>query len=79
MYSMPEPADELVKVTEKYLGFAARDYLERQAQLHLGKELDELAEDDIDDLIQWVNNTGPLIMDQSALDQLISDLKKVQY
>lgn len=69
-----EIAERLVEVAEQYLGFGARRYLDRQCRLHLGKSLDELRREDLDDLAIWVNNTAPLIMDKKAGEQLAGEI-----
>lgn len=71
---LTEIAQNVVTLAEHYLGFAAREYLDRQARLHLDKPLNELRREDLDNLAMWVNNTAPLIMNDSDGQQLAEEI-----
>lgn len=69
----------VLEVAEHYLGFAAKQYLDRQCRIHLNKSLNEITREDLDDLAKWVSNTAPLIMDTDEgkeLAEAISELKR---
>ncbi len=46
--------NEVVAITEDYLGPAAERFISRQIQFHLGKQPSELAREDMPKLIEWV-------------------------
>jgi hypothetical protein len=75
---MSNVVDEVVHAAEDHLGFAARRYLERQARLHMDKDLDDLGVNDLDDLAKWVNNTGALVASPEAVEELRQDILKIQ-
>jgi hypothetical protein len=58
---MPTLFDEVVALTEPYLGPASRRLEARQIALHLSKPPDELAEDDLPQLADWVSATLSLL------------------
>lgn len=67
-------AEQVLDIAEHYLGFGARRYLDRQCRLHLGKPLDDLRREDLDDLAMWVNNTAPLIMNKEDGEKLAKEI-----
>lgn len=71
---MTEVASAVVEIAEHYLGFAAREYLDRQCRLHLDKPLNELQLSDVEELARWVNNTAPLIMDREESKELVDEI-----
>lgn len=75
---MSDVVEEVVRAAEDHLGFAARRYLERQARLHMDKELDDIGVDDLDDLAKWVNNTGALVASPEAVEELRQDILEIQ-
>lgn len=72
---MKDVEEKVVELSEQYLGFAARSYLNRQARLHLDKPLSDITEDDLEELAQWVSNTAPLIMDAEEGKELAEEIR----
>lgn len=58
---VPSLFDEVVTLTEPYLGPASRRFVARQIAFHLSKPPDELAEDDLPQLADWVSATLSLL------------------
>ncbi len=73
-----ELAETVVEIAEHYLGFAAREYLDRQCRLHLEKQLNDIRREDLDDLAMWVENTAPLIMDREDGHQLAEEIFRLK-
>jgi hypothetical protein len=65
---------EVVELAEHYVGFAAKDYLDRQCRIHLDKPLDTVTADDLEDLARWVKNTAPLVMNEEDGKELAEQI-----
>lgn len=76
---MSELSEAVVDLAEQYLGFAAERYLDRQCRMHLDKPLDDIRREDLDKLAMWVNNTGPLIMDDDVSEELAEKIFELKH
>lgn len=57
----------VVQVTHVYLGPAADRFIARQVQNHLHKEPDQLSQDDLLQLIDWIKVAVSLLTDNSQI------------
>jgi hypothetical protein len=75
---MSQCSDEAVKVAQKYLGPAAKTYLERQTRSHMnGLELNDLQRGQMADLAKWVETSAGLLIDKPKTKELASLLLKI--
>ncbi|HEY1063815.1 MAG TPA: hypothetical protein VGE30_00790 [Candidatus Saccharimonadales bacterium] len=80
MQPMPSPPlyTQVVRITHVYLGPAADRFIARQVQNHLHKEPDELSQDDLLKLIDWVRVAVSLITEDSAIvEEYIERLRRL--
>jgi hypothetical protein len=71
-------SEEAIKVTKKYLGPAARSFLERQTRSHMnGLDLNDLDRSQIADLARWVETSAGLLIDKAKAKELASALLKI--
>jgi hypothetical protein len=62
----------------KYLGPAAKKFLERQTRNHLGGvEFDSLSRQHIPELAKWVNASASLIIDKDKALELSEKIRKM--
>ena len=67
--------DQVVDVTMVYLGPAAERFITRQIKTHIGKEPEELTEDDLVKLVDWVKLAIALLTEDSKIvDEFSSSL-----
>lgn len=59
--------DQVVRVTNVYLGPAADRFIARQVQNHLRKEPEELSRNDLLKLIDWIRVAVSLLTDDSEI------------
>jgi hypothetical protein len=59
--------ENLVDITEKYLGPAARRFVIRQVAFHLDKPPEELEARDIPELIEWTRATLALLTEDKTV------------
>ena len=59
--------DELVGITEEYLGPAAHRFIDRQIIFHLDKEPSEILPEDIPRLAVWMRVTVALLTEDRSL------------
>ena len=68
-------ADNVVEVTEEYLGVAAKRFVARQISFHLGKRPEELKKEDIPQLAEWIKvSMAFLTEDKIMVDSLAQKL-----
>ena len=67
--------DEVVRITNVYLGPAADRFISRQVQNHLNKEPVNLTRDDLSNLIVWIKVSVSLLTEDTGIvDEYISKL-----
>lgn len=59
--------DQIVGITEEYLGPAAPRFIARQVSFHLGKNPEELTYADIPQLAEWTQVTLALLTEDKAM------------
>lgn len=68
-------AEEIIAVTEDYLGLAAKRFVNRQISFHLGKKPEELTKEDIPQLAEWMKiSMAFLTEDKNLVDSLAQRL-----
>ncbi len=71
-------ADEIISVTEEYLGVAAKRFVNRQINFHLGKKPEELTRGDIPQLTEWIKiSMAFLTEDKELVDSLAQRLNNL--
>jgi hypothetical protein len=63
----PDIYDQVVRITHVYLGPAADRFISRQVQNHLHKQPEELTNDDLSKLIDWIRVAVSLITEDSEI------------
>lgn len=58
---------KVVEITSDYLGPASRRFIDRQVINHLGKEPEEITDEDLKDLIKWIEAATALLTDDTRL------------
>jgi hypothetical protein len=79
---MAQPAnslyDQVVKVTDVYLGPAAERFIARQVENHLHKPPQRLSQSDLLSLIDWIRVVVSLITDDSDIvEEYVDELRKL--
>lgn len=70
--------DQLVEVSQDYLGPAAERFIDRQVSAHLKKDASELQASDIAKLIDWIKLSFSLLTkDTSLVDEYIERLRLI--
>lgn len=70
--------DEVVVITERYLGPAARRFIARQVSFHLNKAPEALMSTDIPQLVEWTKATLALLTeDKSMVDGFAQEVMKL--
>jgi hypothetical protein len=59
--------EEVITITEQYLGPAARRFVIRQVAFHLKKDPENLEPSDIPELIEWSQATMALLTDDKSM------------
>jgi len=59
--------DNLVDLTEDYLGPAAERFIQRQIRVHLDKEPDQLTQNDLPKLANWVKVAIAILTEDSQM------------
>lgn len=65
--------DEIIDITEEYLGPAAQRFIDRQIESHLQKSPDELVPEDVAKLIEWSGLAFAHLTDNRSLIQQFTD------
>lgn len=69
---------QLVDVTNDYLGPASERFIQRQVETHLNKKPEEVTQEDITKLIEWVRIAIALLTeDGKMVDNYVSSLEKL--
>lgn len=72
--------DKVVRATHVYLGPAADRFIYRQVQSHLQKEPEELSQDDLAMLIDWIKVAVSLLTEDSGIvDEYTTKLQELAY
>ncbi len=67
--------DEVVRITNVYLGPAADRFMSRQVENHLHKDPMDLTQDDLSSLIVWIKVSVSLLTEDSGIvDEYIAKL-----
>jgi hypothetical protein len=70
--------DRVVRITHVYLGPAADRFIARQVQNHLHKSPEQLSEDDLLKLIDWVRVAVSLITeDNEIVEEYVNKLRQL--
>lgn len=70
--------DQIVAITEDYLGPAAHRFVARQVSSHLDKLPDEVSREDIPTLVEWTKVTmGLLTEDQEVVNEYVAKMTKL--
>ena len=71
-------SDEAIKVAQKYLGPAARTFLERQTRSHLGGlDLNNLKKAHLPELAKWVEISAGLLIDKTKAKELAEQMARL--
>jgi hypothetical protein len=74
----PSLYEEVVAITARYLGPAARRFITRQVAFHLSKTPETLTQSDIPALAEWAQATLALLTeDQEMVDNFAAELMKL--
>jgi hypothetical protein len=78
--SSTELYDKVVRVTNVYLGPTADRFITRQVQHHLHKAPEELSEDDLLKLIDWIKVAVSLLTEDSeVVEEYADQLRKLAH
>jgi hypothetical protein len=70
--------DQVVDVTEEYLGPAAQRFVARQVSFHLGKNPEELVPNDIPQLVEWSQATlAMLTSDKDMIEEFATKVTEL--
>ena len=71
--------NQVVSITERYLGPASERFIKRQIEFHLQKEPENISYEDVSKLSNNVGVAlGLLVNDKSVVSQAVSELKQIQ-
>jgi len=71
-------SEEAIKVTQRYLGPAAKTFLERQTRSHIGGlDLNNLEKAHLPELAKWVETSAGLLIDKTKAKELAEHLAKI--
>lgn len=69
---------QVTDITEEYLGPAAERFVARQISFHLGKDPQDLSDEDIPTLIEWTKLTlGLLTEDKGLIDDYTHKMEQL--
>ena len=72
-------SEEAIKVTQRYLGPAAKTFLERQTRSHMnGLDLNNLEKAHLPELAKWVETSAGLLIDKPKAKELAEHLAKIR-
>ena len=70
--------DEVVGITEPYLGPTAQRFISRQVAFHLGKPPEQLEPTDLPELAEWVAATMSMLTDdRELLDEYAQNMEQL--
>ena len=71
-------SEEAIRIAQKYLGPAAKTFLERQTKSRMnGLNLDDLERTHLPDLAKWVETSAGLLIDKPKAKEMASLLLKI--
>lgn len=71
-------AEDIIQITEQYLGPAADRFVTRQIQFHLNKKPEELTRQDIPKLAEWIKVSLALLTeDKKMVDECAAKIAKL--
>ena len=71
-------SEEAIKITQKFLGPAAKSFLERQTRSHMnGLDLNNLERAQLPELAKWVQTSAGLLIEKPKAAELASLLVKI--
>jgi wobble nucleotide-excising tRNase len=59
--------EQVVDVTMEYLGPAAERFITRQIKTHIGKEPEDLTQDDLEKLVDWIKLAIALLTEDNKM------------
>ena len=65
--------EQVVDVTMEYLGPADERFITRQIKTHIGKEPEDLTEDDLEKLVDWIKLAIALLTEDT---EMVDDFSK---
>lgn len=65
--------DQVVDITEEYLGPASNRFVERQVTFHLNKKPNQLTKKDLDKLAEWIKVSMALLTEDK---KIVDDCEK---
>lgn len=70
--------DQVVQATHTYLGPAADRFIARQVQNHLHKRPEDLSQEDLERLVDWIQIAVSLLTEDSdIIEDYVSTLRKL--
>lgn len=63
----PNLYEQVVNVTMEYLGPATERFITRQIKTHIGKEPEDLTEDDLEKLVDWIKLAIALLTEDNKM------------
>ena len=74
----PSIYEQVLKITHKYLGAGADNFIDKQVENHLNKSPADLSITDLSSLIDWIKVTVSLITeDNTVIDNYTGELQKL--
>lgn len=59
--------EQVVEVTDRYLGPASERFVSRQIQMHIGKDPKDLTQKDLEKLVDWIRLAMALLTEDNKL------------
>jgi ribosomal protein S13 len=70
--------DQIISISQDYLGPASERFIDRQASMHLNKNIEDLTQADLVKLVDWIRLSFALLTNDSRLvDEYIDRLVKI--
>lgn len=70
--------DQIIAVSQDYLGPASERFIDRQVSMHLNKDLDDITKADLVKLVDWIRLSFALLTNDSRLvDEYVERLLKI--
>lgn len=71
-------SDEIIAISQDYLGPASERFIDRQVSTHLGKKLEDVTRSDLVKLVDWVRLSFAMLTNDSRMvDEYAQRLLKV--
>lgn len=69
---------QLVDITNDYLGPASERFIQRQVETHLNKKPEDVTKEDVQKLVEWVRIAIALLTeDGKMVDNYVESIKKI--